>query len=384
MAAGASGGGGGDDIGFEAQMMCGAQKLGQMFEALKEVMETATVVITDDGMHSLSSDQNKVALIKWTLNRGSFQRWVCKYRYLLELNVLSLYKAFKMCGKSTHITLRIYRDRPEMLYLIMANSSSGCAAQVCITSSTPDEDILQLTDNQFPQHVRMPSNQFQTLVGYLSNFSSEDTGSRKLRIEWYEDTLELSTGNPTDTTHSRIVLQQTNAGMSMATGMVDADNADAVDQGSATPAVDEEDDAGEEPLHGRKRARTSEQPAEQQQQQQSAVSASPDSLFAQRQRTPIVEMDLLMKYVKYFAKAAPLCQIMRIFLRENLAMFSFNVGTLGTLQYYISPTMGADDTGAGDDMVDQDDDDSEEGDNGHASAANALEPEHAEGAQEDF
>ena len=347
---------GADDIGFEAQMMCGAQKLGQMFEALKEVMESATVVITDDGMHSFSSDRNDVALIKWTLNRGSFQRWVCKYRYLLKLNVLSLYKAFKMCGKSTHITLRILKNKPEMLYLIMANASSGYAAQVCITSSTPDEDLVQLTDNQFPQHVRMPPTQFQTLVGYLSNFSSEDTGTRKLRIEWFEDTLELSTGNATDATHSRIVLQQTNSGMSMATGMVDPDNTDA----GGGEQVDDEDDVGEAPLRDRKRARTSQEQASAASPNQAATAAdtavtssmmSAETLFAQSQRTPIVEMELLMKYVKYFAKAAPLCQIMRIFLRDNLAMFSFNIGTLGTLQYYICPTMGEDDAAqAADDL----------------------------------
>jgi hypothetical protein len=333
-------------------------------------MESATVVITDDGMHSFSSDRNDVALIKWTLNRGSFQRWVCKYRYLLKLNVLSLYKAFKMCGKSTHITLRILKNKPEMLYLIMANASSGYAAQVCITSSTPDEDLVQLTDNQFPQHVRMPSTQFQTLVGYLSNFSSEDTGTRKLRIEWFEDTLELSTGNATDATHSRIVLQQTNSGMSMATGMVDPDNTDA----GGGEQVDDEDDVGEAPLRDRKRARMSQEQASAASPDQAATAAdaavtssmmSAETLFAQSQRTPIVEMELLMKYVKYFAKAAPLCQIMRIFVRDNLAMFSFNIGTLGTLQYYICPTMGEDDAAqAADDLPE----DYAEVDNGAAAA----------------
>src|SRR5690606_5127454 len=85
----------------------------------------------------------------------------------------------------------------------------------------------QVEETLFSRHIRMQSSQFQIMIGYLSNFATEENSDKKLLVEMFEDTLEFETGGTSSKGDScaakpRIILQQSNTGMSVKHGTVDA------------------------------------------------------------------------------------------------------------------------------------------------------------------
>lgn len=366
-----------DINGFEAQMLRGAQKLGQTWESLKELLDNANFIFTEEGLYLNSFDRNKISLINLHVKRSSFQRYAFSQRYLIGLNIVTLYKAFKMCGKQTRITLCIRKDDPNVVYLYMANPASGLKAEVKMYSSAVDSKIMEISETVFPRHIRMQSSQFQTMIGYLSNFSTDENSEKRLLIEMYEDTLEFQTGGKSDKAKPRIILQQTNTGMTMKQGTVDAFSdefsrvtEDALSNedggGEEEDQLDgEQEDAHSQQQRGNKKRRRdangeAELPGAKRrlvgQSSVTTVATIDDDQPHQEEGTPrklVLKMKLLLKYVKYFTKAAPLCQEMRMFFETgSAAIFSFNVGTLGVLHFCISPVVA--------DEGDEDEDEEEE------------------------
>lgn len=356
--------------GFEAQMLRGAQKLGQTWESLKELLDTANFIFTEEGLYLNSFDRNQISLINLHIKRSSFQRYAFSQRYLIGLNIVTLYKAFKMCGKQTRITLCIRKDDPNVVYLYMANPASGLKAEVKMYSTEVDSKIMEISESVFPRHIRMQSSQFQTMIGYLSNFSTDENNDKRLLIEMYEDTLEFQTGGKSDKAKPRIILQQTNTGMTMKQGKVDAFSdefsrvtEDALNNEDGADQDDGEVNDGDEELQSQRGNKKRRRDANEESTGGNGVKrrlvgdsrtvATVDNDLADSQqqlqqqqydenqpRKLILKMKLLLKYVKYFTKAAPLCQEMRMFFETgSAAIFSFNVGTLGVLHFCISPVV---------------------------------------------
>lgn len=359
-----TGSGGSGSGGFEARMLSGAQKLGQTWEAIKELLNKGTFIFSNEGLFLSSFDNNHVSLVNLMIKRSAFQRYVCCQKYIVALNLQTLYKAFKMCSKQTQVTLRIKRNDPRIVYLDMANPQSGMQTKITMYSGDVDRRILEFNERTFNRHVRMLSTKFQVMIGFLSHFTSEETDNKSLLVQMFEDTLEFQTGTG-EQTQSRIILQQSNdTGMLMETGTVDAFSDDFAgvtdemlndeDAESDDEEEEEEEEADseeeEEEKRGKKRKQTAGKkgaPAAKKARKTTTTTVtkkennrreSDDEDEEERERKPIFEIKLLLKYVKYFTKATPLCQVMRMFLQKGSpAIFSFNVGTLGVLHFCLSP-----------------------------------------------
>lgn len=389
---------------MDAVSLQGGAKIRDSFEALKDVLDDFNAVFTDTGMHINSLDVNGVALVNATFWGSRFQRYSCARTFVCGLNMAVLYKTFKLVGKSTELTMRIDERYPSALYVCMENSSSGLKIEVTLKIWGSDKKMLKIENSIFDRYITIKSADFQSLIGYIAAFqNSADDDNKILDIEVHQNALVLASKGQFGVT--RVCVRETNTGMSVTEGVVDAldDDVVAVDANAVAAEEEDLDEAlGASSAAGTKRRRiepdgggganetsnakrvlkrptnvaaaippTGSRPPTDGEMALAALApgiasaetsavathaASAGSNNAPSAAEAIVRNPYNLKYLRYFTKATTLSPVVRIFLRPNFPVIvMYNIGTLGVLRYCLGPA--ATETDDDSDFDDDDDDD---------------------------
>ena len=317
-----------NEIGFEAVTMQGAAKLAQLWETLKELLQDCDFLFTKQGIHINSSDTDNCAFISMTLYSDAFQRYVCKRSYHCCLNIEHLFKIFKSCGRAqqsnreTKVTFRLMSDDPDNIYFCMANPSSGLRSEVNLATKRAEKELLEVEPTLYDRYIEMQSVEFQSMISYIANLSSDDN-TNVITIEMFsDDSVEFSSHGAFG--QLKVVVREKNNRMSVVHGEIDALSQDLVRKPLEALADDnegaEDDDDEDEPSSKRQRR------------------ADDDTSAEPAERTRVFHGQYNAKYLKMFTKGAVLTQYMRIFLAENQpALFTYAVGTMGVLHFLLAP-----------------------------------------------
>jgi len=285
-----------------------------------------------------------------TLWPDAFQRYVCKKNYVCRLNVEHFYKVFKTCGRAqqsnrqTQVTISIKANSPEAVYFCMANPGSGLRAEVRLTAHGHQKEMMKIQNSRFDRYIQMPSTEFQSLVSYVANFtSSGDDDNKELTVEMYDDnSIEFVSQGQFG--NLRLVLNETNTGMAVVRGDVDALDEDMVR--APQDALADDNEGAEEPpaqTPSRKRRRDQEDrddgaPKAKIARAQDVADVHDGAATQQpRQRRLLVCSSYNLKYIKIFTKATPLSPQVRLFVRANFPiLLTYSIGTMGVLHYALA------------------------------------------------
>ena len=332
-----------EEIGFQAVSMQGARKLAELAEAIKELHDECDFMFTTKGIHINALDVNDAALTNLTLWADSFQRYFCKKNYVCRLNVEHFYKVFKACGRAqqsnrqTQVTISIKENSPEAVYFSMANPGSGLRAEVRLMAHGHQKEMMKIQNSRFDRYIQMPSTEFQSMISYISNFtSSGDDDNKELMIEMYDDnSIEFSSqGQFGDL---RVIVHETNTGMAVIRGDVDALDEDMVR--APQDALANDNEGAEEETPSRKRRRAQTQTGEDAEDAAAGASTmqQPAVEAQTRERRLLVRSTYNLKYVKIFTKATPLSPQVRIFVRDQFpVLVTYSIGTMGVLHYALA------------------------------------------------
>lgn len=200
--------------------MQGGAKIRDTCEALKDVLDDFNIVFTEGGIHINSLDVNGVALVNATLWHHRFERYSCARTFVCGLNMAVLYKTFKPVNKATQLTLRIDEKYPTALAVCMENSGIGFKIDVTLKIWGSDKKMLKIENSVFDRYVTVPSGDFQSLIGYISNFqTSGDDDNKILDIELANGELVLSSRGQFGV--ARVAVKERNTGMNVSTGQID-------------------------------------------------------------------------------------------------------------------------------------------------------------------
>lgn len=315
--------------------MQGGSKFRDTWEALKDVLDDFNMVFSPGGMHINSLDVNNVALVNATFWAQKFERYSCVKTYVCGLNMATLYKTFKVISKSTKLTLRIDEDYPSVLYVCMVNESTGVKFEVTLKMWGHDKKMLKIRDSVFDRHVTMPSAEFQSIIGYISAFHATDDENKVLNVELHPDALVLSSQGQFGL--SRVSINQTNTGMAVNSGTIDAlqDNLDDQNETSDDGFESNDDDEG---LSSSEKSEKRQKTANGQRRVIKRPTSSSSSDDVSQASQAIVKNPYNLKYMRYITKATPLSPTVRLFMRANFPIIvSFNIGVRGVLHYCLGP-----------------------------------------------
>jgi proliferating cell nuclear antigen PCNA len=205
---------------MEALTMQGGAKIRDMCEALKDVLDDFNMVFTELGIHINSLDVNNVALVNATLWGHRFERYSCGQTFVCGLNMAVLYKTFKPVNKATQLTLRIDEKYPKALAVCMENAATGFKFDVTLKIWGSDKKMLKIENSIFNRYVTLPSGDFQSLIGYISNFqNSADDDNKIVDIELANGELVLCSRGQFGI--ARVAVKERTTGLNVSKGEID-------------------------------------------------------------------------------------------------------------------------------------------------------------------
>lgn len=180
-----------------------------LFEVLKEILHDVNVVFDDTGMKVVTMDGAHVSLIHLKLEAGNFEKYVCKRKLGIGMNMLSMYKLIKSVNTHDTIVLYIDEDSCAELGIRIENPEKNAVTDFKLKLLDIDSEHLIIPDVEFQSVITMPSAFFQRICRDMLNLSEVIT------IRSHRDTFVLSCEG--DFAKQETVIGEKTDGMTMCT-----------------------------------------------------------------------------------------------------------------------------------------------------------------------
>jgi proliferating cell nuclear antigen len=151
---------------FEAKLKS-SSILKKVIEAIKDIVQDANFLCTEDGIQMQAMDQAHVALITLTLLADGFTSYRCNTDFTLGINILSLTKILKCAENSDSILLRADPEG-DVLYVELESPNGSRKSQFELRRLDIEADTVQFPDIEYSASVKMPSSEFQRVIRDLA------------------------------------------------------------------------------------------------------------------------------------------------------------------------------------------------------------------------
>jgi proliferating cell nuclear antigen PCNA len=300
------------------------EKIKQLFEVLKDILEDVNLVFGPEGIQINTFDPEKVAYVKAFLLADKFDRYKCPHPIHVGIPMSTLYKTLKPLGSNTDLVLKIDSSMPDHLYICMCNEESKHLYETTLRLKLIPPEKTNVPVISFNRYMSLSSKKMQEDIGVLSNLlSAIDETEKIVDIEMLDNQLRFTVEG--DFGISSISISPTHGGLSVKHLNID-------------PLSDLHVFDGESPVSDTVGTKRTQQETEEEKEDKeeeddlgASIAASVDRIKENSVSSEeSVKFPFNLKYIKYFTKSALFSQRVRICLRPGLPLvLQYTVGTLG-------------------------------------------------------
>ena len=157
-----------------------------LIEALKEILTDANFEFDEHGLKIVAMDSTHTVLVHLRLNADNLEKYYCKKKILLGINLLNFYKLMKIMGNNDTLKLYVTEDNTCVLNIEIENSDKNSITKFKLNLMDLNNKEIEVPSPEFESVITMPSIDFQKICRDMSNISEE------MEIKSVEDQIIFS------------------------------------------------------------------------------------------------------------------------------------------------------------------------------------------------
>ncbi|KAA0196244.1 Proliferating cell nuclear antigen [Fasciolopsis buskii] len=166
----------------------------KVVEAIKDLVQEATLDCTEGGISLQAMDNAHVSLVSLLLRSDGFETYRCDRNLSLGLNITSTSKILKCAGANDAVTLKS-GDKADTLTLVFESRNQEKVSEFEIKLMDLDVDHLGIPDTDYKCVIKMPSAELQRICRDLSQIGDSVVISVAKDGVNFSSTGDLGTGN---------------------------------------------------------------------------------------------------------------------------------------------------------------------------------------------
>jgi len=144
-----------------------------LIEALKEILTDANFEFDENGLKIVAMDSSHTVLVHLRLHSENLEKYYCKSKLLLGINLLNFYKLMKIMGNNDILKLYVTDDNTCVLNVEIENSEKNSITKFKLNLMDLNNNTMEVPSPQFESVITMPSIDFQKICRDMSNISEE-------------------------------------------------------------------------------------------------------------------------------------------------------------------------------------------------------------------
>lgn len=148
------------------------QPLKQLFESLRELLDTCNLQFDEKGIRILALDGSHVCLVHSRLDANKFVKYECSRKFInAGISVGSFYKLLKPISASDTVTFTIEAENENELNICVKSQDKGQVSTYAYKLLDIDETDFNIPDVCMPVSFKMPSKDFQDICRHLGTLA---------------------------------------------------------------------------------------------------------------------------------------------------------------------------------------------------------------------
>jgi proliferating cell nuclear antigen len=144
-----------------------------LIEALKEILTDANFEFDEHGLKIVAMDSTHTVLVHLRINSENLEKYVCKNKILLGINLLNFYKLMKIMGNNDILKLYVTEDDTCVLNIEIENSDKNAITKFKLNLMDLNDSKIEVPSPEFKSVITMPSIDFQKICRDMSNIAEE-------------------------------------------------------------------------------------------------------------------------------------------------------------------------------------------------------------------
>jgi proliferating cell nuclear antigen len=144
-----------------------------LIEALKEILTDANFEFDEDGLKIVAMDSTHTVLVHLRLNANNLEKYFCKNKIVLGINLINFYKLMKILGNNDTLELFMEDANLSVLNIIIRNSEKNSITTFKLNLMDLHEEQIEVPPPTFESVSTMPSVDFQKICRDMYNLSDD-------------------------------------------------------------------------------------------------------------------------------------------------------------------------------------------------------------------
>ena len=144
-----------------------------LIEALKEILTDANFEFDEDGLKIVAMDSTHTVLVHLRLNANNLEKYFCKQKIVLGINLINFYKLMKILGNNDTLELFMDESNLSVLNIIIRNSEKNSVTTFKLNLMDLHEEQIEVPPPTFESVSTMPSVDFQKICRDMYNLSDD-------------------------------------------------------------------------------------------------------------------------------------------------------------------------------------------------------------------
>jgi len=153
-----------------------ASALKAVFEVLKDILNDVNVYFTAKGLHIITLDTARSALVDMFLSAENFEEYSCPDDITAGINIANTFKLLKTITNNDIITISI--ENKEYMDIAIQNEAKKSTTKFQLKLLDINEDQIELPDVEMAVNTTMQSADFQRICRDMNNIATDVTISR--------------------------------------------------------------------------------------------------------------------------------------------------------------------------------------------------------------
>jgi len=144
-----------------------------LIEALKEILTDANFEFDENGLKIVAMDSTHTVLVHLRLNAEKLEKYECKKKIVLGINLINFYKLMKILGNNDVLQLYVDDENLSVLNIKIQNSEKNSITNFKLNLMDLNEENIEVPPPTFESVITMPSVDFQKICRDMHNLSDE-------------------------------------------------------------------------------------------------------------------------------------------------------------------------------------------------------------------
>ena len=156
-----------------------------LVEALKEILSEANIEFDSTGLKIVAMDSTKTILVHLKLVSEKFDKYYCKSKVIIGVNMLNLHKIIKTVSTTDTLTFHIDESDQNVLGIVIENGEKNSVTSVELNLMDLNEEKIDIPPQEFDSIITMPSQDFTKHCRDIHNLGCEVLEIRSVGSQLY-------------------------------------------------------------------------------------------------------------------------------------------------------------------------------------------------------